>query len=211
MKILIGTPIHECKDYATERWLENVSKLQRQTVADLFLVDNSTSTDYVEKLKKYCAKYGIKNYKIEHFEVTNNDPSNARSQKVEIAQEMIRREALKGEYDAWFSWECDQIIPTNALNELIRIMKSENCMMVVHNSWSRTNPTDLNTNMGCTLIGREALQKGWFLPDKDGQISFDLSDCYNVDETMFKKRVLKNGGNYIEAYGIINPIYHLNN
>ena len=27
MKILIGTPIHESKDYAMERWLENVAVL----------------------------------------------------------------------------------------------------------------------------------------------------------------------------------------
>ena len=49
MKILIGTPIHEVKDYAMERWLENVAKLQEVTPCDLLLVDNSrTQLDLFE-------------------------------------------------------------------------------------------------------------------------------------------------------------------
>src|SRR3989344_9317605 len=95
MKILIGTPIHISKDYCMEKWLENVSKLEYP--ADFMMVDNSpvldpvrsktsakggssadqafqavrtsNGIDYVEKVKKYCAKYGITNYKIEHLEL----------------------------------------------------------------------------------------------------------------------------------------------
>ena len=49
MKILIGTPIHECKDYCMERWLKNVSKMEYP--ADLLLVDNSPGLTYVEQVK----------------------------------------------------------------------------------------------------------------------------------------------------------------
>ena len=122
---------------------------------------------------------------------------------------MIRRETLKGGYDAWFSWECDQIIPSHALGQLVGLMKMGDYMMVVANSWARTIPNELNANMGVTLISKDALHKAWFLPDKNGKISIDSADFYNVDETMFKKRILKSGGNYIEIYGVIKPVYHL--
>ncbi|MBI2049647.1 hypothetical protein HYT32_01955 [Candidatus Roizmanbacteria bacterium] len=212
MKILIGTPIHQIKDYAIEKWLKNVSDLILEYPADLLLMDNSPGLSYVEKVKEYCKKYAIKKYQIEHFEINTKQltSSEARSLRVEISQEMIRRKTLKEGYDGWFSWECDQIIPTNTLSEMVRLMKAENYMMVVANSWARTDPSHLNANMGVTLISKEGLEKAWFLPERDGKISQDLADSYNADETMFKKRILKSGGNFVEIYGVIKPIYHLN-
>ncbi len=206
MKILIGTPIHQIKDFSMERWLENVSKLKYP--ADLLMVDNSPSLEYMEKVKGYCKKYGIKNYQIKHLEI---DQKLGPDIRIEASQEMLRQYVLSHNYDAWFSWECDQIIPTDALDTLIKIMNEGNYMMIVHNSWARWDPTILNTNMGVTLITKDCLKKCWFLPRKNGKISLDLSDSYDVnDPTVIKKRVLKNGGHYLEVYGIIKPIYHLN-
>ena len=204
MKILIGTPIHEVKDYSMERWLQNVSKLEYP--ADLLIMDNSSGLDYVEKVKGYCAKYGIKNYKIEHLEISQKLEPDIR---IEISQEMIRQYVLSHDYDAWFSWECDQIIPTNALDKLIRIMKAGDFMMVLPNCWARLNPALPSTDMGCTLIKRECLEKNDFLPERKDGISFDVSDRYMGMSMMFKERVLRDGGNCVEVYGIIDPIYHL--
>lgn len=198
MKVLIGTPIHEVKDYAMERWLENVAKLKYP--ADLLLVDNSPSADYVEKVRGYCAKYGIKNYKIDHLEINQGLHPEVR---IERSEEIIRQEVLSRDYDAWFSWECDQIIPTNALDKLIRLMQAGDFMMVVHNSWDRQEPSAFNTDMGITLIKRECLEKHGFLPQ-------DGSERWHGPEAWFKERVLRSGGNYIDVYGIIKPIYHLN-
>jgi len=191
-----------------ERWLRNVAEAQKQTPADLLLVDNSSGTDYLNKVTAYCEKIGIKNYKIEHFEVNNENAVGAVNQKIEIAQEIIRRAALGGGYDAWFSWECDQIIPLDTLDKLAGFMESGNYAMVVCNSWTRSSPDTFNANMGCTLIGKKAIKIGWFLEKKDEKINFDLADRM-VDEMMFRKRVLENGGSYIEIYGLVNPIYHL--
>lgn len=212
MRVLIGTPIHQIKDYSMKKWMQNVSKLQRKSPADLLLVDNSPSTDYVEKVTGYCKKYGIKNCTIEHFEI---DQGLGPDIRIERSQEIIRQYVLAHDYDAWFSWECDQIIPPDALNKLINLMEAgnftskTNIMMVIHDSKARWDPSIPNTNMGVTLIKKECLKKGWFLPLQNGKIS--LSGGYNIHEAMFKKRVLSAGGNYIEAYGIIKPIYHLKN
>lgn len=136
MKILIGTPIHKTKNYCMEKWLENVSRLEYP--ADLLMVDNSPDLDYTEKVKGYCAKYGITNYKIEHLELPYEQKI---FERVARCREIIRKEVLSKGYDAWFSWECDQIIPTNTLNELIRIMRLEGFMMVDHNNWTRKPPS----------------------------------------------------------------------
>jgi hypothetical protein len=85
-------------------------------------------------------------------------------------------------------------------------------MMIAHNSQARWDSTIFNTNMGITLITRECLEKSWFLPTKNGgKISHSPSDSFNVNNpSVFKKRVLKSGGNYLKAFGVISPIYHLN-
>ena len=194
MKILIGTPIHIAKDYAMERWLQNVARLKYP--ADLFLVDNSPRLDYVEKIKGYCAKYGVTNYQIQHLDINQGLDPNIR---VWTSQEAIRQEFLSGNYDAWFSWECDQLIPTNALDALVRLMETGNFMMVLHNSWARWGHAIVNANMGVTLISKQCLKKNRFLPHQ-----------WQGDKAWFKEQVLRNGGNYIDVYGIIKPIYHLN-
>jgi len=197
MKILIGTPIHQVKDYSMERWLQNVSKLEYP--ADFLMVDNSPGPDYIKRVKNYCTKYGIKNYKIVHIELPLEQEKHER---IARSREIIRQELLARDYDAWFTWECDQIIPTNALGKLVSIMKSGNYMMVNPNKWNREISTDPNTDFGCSLIRRELLEKYGFLNAPNNWVD---------GEAWFKDRVLKGGGNYINIYGIINPIYHLNN
>lgn len=205
MKILIGTPTHISKDYAMERWIQNVSK--NKYPVHLLLIDNSPDNKYIEKLEKYCNKYGIKNYQIKHIKFDQNMGAHIR---IEASQEIIRQYVLSHDYDAWFSWECDQIIPANTLDKLIKMMKSGNYSMVAANSWARWDPAILNTNMGCTLISRECLEKFRFLPTKKRRISLNPSDAYNIhDPSVIKNRILKSGGNYIEVFGAIKPVFHL--
>ena len=207
MKILIGTPIHICKDYAMERWVKNVANLQRLSPSDLLLVDNSPTKNYCEKVKKYCDKIGITNYKIQHVDFKKNASTDLR---IEYCQEVIRQYCLFNNYDAWFSWECDQIIPTDTLGKLIQMMKSGNYSMVIANSWARWDGATLNTNMGVTLINLSCLKKNWFLPSREGKISLDPKDTYDINTYEYKKRVLASKQRYIEVFGIIKPIYHLN-
>lgn len=201
MKILIGTPIHESKDYCMERWLKNVAKLQKKSPADLLLVDNTPGTDYVKKVQGYCQKYGVKDYKIEHLEL---HPWTEADERISRSREIIRQYLLAHDYDAWFSWESDQIIPPNTLNILARIMSAGNYMMVHPNSWDRVLPGEPNADFGVCLIRRWCLEKYGFLLEYP-----NMRDCWYAGEAWFKKQVLEGGGNYIEIYGVIKPIYHL--
>src|SRR3989344_4962092 len=202
MKILIGTPIHECKDYAMERWLENVSKLEYP--ADFMMVDNSPGLEYVEKVKGYCTKYGIKNYKIEHLEINQ---AQGVFERVAHSRGVVIQEILSHDYDAWFTWECDQLIPTNALGKLIELMKMGNFMIVNPNSWNREIPGQPNTEFGLSLINRKCLEKYGFLLGVGAEP--DMPNRGDND-TWFKKRILKDGGNYIDIFGVIDPVYYLN-
>jgi hypothetical protein len=206
MKVLIGTPIHICKDYSMERWLENVSGLEYP--ADFLMVDNSPGIEYMERVRGYCAKYGIKNYTLEHLEI---DQQVGDCLRIDVSEEMIRQHLLSHDYDAWFSWECDQIIPTNALDKLVGMMEEGNFMMVNHNSWFRLSPGRFNTDMGCALIKREcmALENNWFMPKRSGVISHSVADRWQDDDLWLWVRILKSGGNFINVYGAIDPIYHL--
>lgn len=202
MKILIGTPIHQIKDYSTEQWLKNVAKLQAEYPADLLLVDNSPGFDYVEKVKEYCKKLGIQNYKIEHLEINQEQPV---GERINRSREIIRQEILGKDYDAWFSWESDQIIPTDTLSTLTKIMEAGSYTMIHPNAWNREVPAEPNADFGVCLIKRDALEKRGFLLEYPG-----MRDCWHGGEAQFKKQVLEDGGSYIEIYGLIKPILHLN-
>lgn len=202
MKILIGTPIHQIKDYSMERWIQNVSKLQKKFPADLLLVDNSPGLDYVKKVKGYCVKYGIKDYKIEHLEINQEQGADER---IGRSREITRQYLLAHDYDAWFSWECDQIIPPDTLDRLISIMNKGNFMLVAHGSPGRLVKSESIAAFGITLIKREPLEKYGFLLEYP-----NMPNVWHAGESWFKKQILEGGGNYIEIFGVIKPIYHLN-
>jgi hypothetical protein len=205
MKILIGTPIHESKDYSLRRWLENVKKLTEKTPADLLIVDNSPDTDYLNRVKAYCKKYGIINYKIKHLTLPRKQE---KFERIARSREVIRHEILTGNYDAWFCWECDQIIPNDTLDKLVSIMQQGNYMLVNPNKWQREIPDTPNYDFGCALISKEPLKKYSFILDFGTEP--EMPNTYELSEYWFKQRIIRDGGRFVEVDGVINPIFHLN-
>lgn len=188
LRVLIGTPVHESKDYAMDRWLASVSALDYP--ADLLLVDNSQNPDYTKKLEAYCQKYQIPHYKIVHVAI----PEDAHlEERLALAREVIREEVLKGGYDYWYSLECDVIVPPDALSKLTGAI--DDYWMISHGYPARTSPRDLNVEFGTALIKRIALGKQQFLN--------------HTGEAWFKTGILKNGGKYLNIFGLISPILHL--
>lgn len=217
MKVLIGTPIDSGKDYALERWLESVVKLDYP--ADLLVIDTSEGTDYIERVKKISKKLGLtlvdklntnhetavykatKNYMIQHLEIGKYQPTD---EKVGRSRELIREFVLANDYDAWFSWESDQIIPAHTLKTLINIMGAGDYSMVHPNSWSPGTPPSPVANLECCLVKRWCLEQSGFTLEFSEE-----KNNWTGNDVRFKKNVLKSGGNYIEIYGIIKPIEHI--
>jgi hypothetical protein len=211
MKILIGTPVHRLKDYCMEQWLQNVVDLCKVHPAGLIMVDNSPDLEYLETVKGYCQKLGITDYTLEHLDIPQGDSVNKSvdeqiHERVAHAQEIIRQFALANDYDAWFSWECDQIIPTDALDKLIEIMQMGNYMMVNHNCWDKNVPGGLCFDWGVTLVSREYLQKYGFLLEFGQDPEPDT--WYNA-QAWYRKRLKRDGSPFIDICNVIDPILHL--
>ena len=75
-----------------------------------------------------------------------------------------------------------------------------------HSSWSRKNPSNPENELGCALIKRVCLEKYSFLL-KD---YWDLTQCWHAGARWFRERLLKGGDKHIDIYGVVSPIYHLN-
>jgi hypothetical protein len=211
MNVLIGTPIHILKDYCMERWLKNVVELRKVHSADLLLVDNSPGLEYVKKVKGYCKNLDISNYQIKHLDIAQGESVNKNvheqiHERVARCQEIIRQVALSKNYDAWFSWECDQIIPTNALDKLIDVMKMGNYIMVNHNIWDKNVPDGLCFDWGLTLVNREYLEKYGFLLEFGTEPEPDT--WYNA-QTWYRKRLIRDGARFTDLIGVISPVLHL--
>ena len=211
MKILIGTPVHELKDYCMEKWLKNVAKLQKESPADLLIVDNSAGLGYVKKMTEYCEKFGINNYKIEHLEIDQGELVNKNideqiHERVARSQEMIRQFVLSKDYDVWFSWECDQLIPSDTLLKLLEIMKMGDFMVVNHNCWDKNVPDGLCFDLGVSLVSRDCLKKYGFLLEFGKDPEPDT--LYNA-HAWYRSRLKKDRVRFIDVCNIVSPILHI--
>lgn len=202
MRILIGTPVHECKDYAMEKWLKSVSKFDYPF--DLFMVDNSENPGYVDKLHEYCKKYGITNYKLTHIDI---GPNVVLDERLAKAREVIRQEMLSKNYDAWCTLECDIIAPPDALTKLVGLM--EDNWMVCHTYPARGNSNDTNAEFGISMVKRKLLEDFCFTTGY-GYANPLQPNCWYSGDVWFIRRLDQIHENkHMTIGGIIKPIYHL--
>ena len=198
----MGTPVHECKDYAMERWLKSVSELDYPF--DLLLVDNSENPGYVKKLHAYCKKYEITNYKLLHVDV---DKDTILDERLAKSRELIRREVLDKNYGAWFSLECDVIAPPDALSKLVKLIKDY--WMVSHAYPTREIPNETHAQLGISLINRKALTALGFINGYGYVNPLSPKSWYGSDVWFIRRIDTGNAGIHINVDGIIKPIYHL--
>lgn len=202
MKILIGTPIHESKDYCMERWISSLSKLEYPH--DLLIVDNSDNTKYVDKVHGYCKKYKVTNYKLVHIDI---DPDATLDEKLAQSREIIRREVLAKNYDAWFSLECDIIAPADSLTKLVNLINDY--WMVRHTYPARDDPKGINKELGITLVKHGTLEKYGFLNGYGLVDPLQPKSRYSNDVWFIVQIERDTNGKTMIISGIIKPIYHL--
>lgn len=201
MRILIGTPIHECKDYAMARWLESVSRLDYPF--DLLMVDNSPDAEYLNKVHEYCQKYRLTNYKLVHI-AARQEPIYL-DERLAASREIIRAEVLSKDYDAWFSFECDILTPPNTLTQMVDLIGDYS--IVRHCYPSRGSLGEFNQELGLTLVKQAVLKRYGFesgLVDPINPNTMYGSDVWfivQIDRSQDEKDKV--------VSGIIKPIYHL--
>lgn len=202
MKILIGTPVHESKDYAMDRWVASVAKLDYPF--DLLLVDNSDNSKYVDTLHQYCKKHGITNYRLVHTDVS---PDAVLDERLAQSREIIRKEVLGKSYDAWFSLECDVIVPPDALSKLVGLIRDY--WIITHTYPSRINPNQMNEQLGIALVKRQVLEKYSFINGYGFVNPLRPESWYGGDVWFIRCIDVNRQGKRINVSGIIKPIYHL--
>ena len=105
-KILLATPIHFSKDYVMIEWLLMIKMLDGNY--DILLVDNSPTETYSKKIRKFG------------FNVKYVNPKNDDFRTILVkCREIIRKYAVKNNYDYLFSLECDVFPKLNIINRLL--------------------------------------------------------------------------------------------
>jgi hypothetical protein len=184
-KVLIGTPIHQMKDYSMKRWLQSVRCLDWDNI-HLLMVDNSPDPSYVDKIKGYCKEVGLTDYEIIHI----NPPIEEGEERIAYAREEIRKYLIKGDWDYWLSWECDVLVPPDALKQLMPF--ADKFATISHNYPARENPNDIMEGFGFTLIKRRMVEMFGFIMEL-GLCDPLMPNCYHGGESWFFRRCIRAG------------------
>lgn len=206
MKILIGTPVHESKDYCFRQFLESVKKVtsykKSEKLFDILFVDNSPSSGYQQKVQNLCEELEIPNFKIIHldipeFEDNGNQVRKSVEERVAKCREECRKELIKGSYTHLFFWESDIILPEYAFEKLIQFDSEFDVIM--HNYPSRQFPEDEAWGFGCTIIKRKWFENFSFI---------DPEKRWRVSEARLLKKIRLAGGHWTELHSFL-EIKHL--
>ena len=206
-RILIGTPVHEVKNYCFKEFLTSVKNLMDFSDSkwqfDLLLVDNSPNLQYQEKVKKLCDEIKIVNYKIIHLDLAIYDNGNFKhdranvEERVAYCREEMNKEFSKGDYTHLFFWESDIILPPDVF---LKLMKFDAQFDVISHVYpDRDDPTEERFGFGCTIIKRK-----WF---EDFSFLYE-TEHYHGGEHRFLKKIRLAGGTWVELHNFFD-IKHL--
>ena len=113
IKILLGAPTYEGKEYCLDYWVKIVKNIQKETPCDILLVDNSKTNYYFNLIKN---KYKIKVLKSPNYK---GQPLKSLAE----ARKKFYQYAIKNNYDYIFSLEQDIFPPKDILKYLLNIRK----------------------------------------------------------------------------------------
>jgi GT2 family glycosyltransferase len=117
-RILVGCPTAEIKSYCLEEYINGLKKLT-YPFFDVMLVDNSKKSDYFNKLKKIAEEwrkeFPEKNFFVER--IPFNSPKSRK--RIVDSRNLIRKKAINGNYDYFFSLEQDVIPPVNVIETFL--------------------------------------------------------------------------------------------
>jgi len=181
MKILIGCPTSNHKEYCLKEYAEIIKRLN----CDVLLVDNSESKEYYNKLKES----GINVIKDKYTEKARD--------RIVSSRNILRQYCLDNNYDYLFSLEQDVIPPLDIIEKLLKSGKKiigglyykldgEELTPVawIHHEGNyarRLNYSEtieprvielITCGLGCVLIHKDVLKKVKFRYEKDKK-SFD--------------------------------------
>ena len=201
--LFIGTPIRDIKEYAIYDWLDNVKNINYPKY--LYMVDNSDNPDFSKRIKKYCKKIDLTDFDLLFL---GKMLGRENEYRLACSREAIRNKILNGNYNYWFSWECDIILPFNALNILISYMGKFD--VVSHCYPSREEKDTEVGGIGCSMFKREILECFNFLEGGGYAMCDPLKpNCYHSGDSWLITRILRRGYKMVEFHNLL-EMRHLN-
>ena len=200
MKILVGCPTSNHKEYSLKEYLEGVKKLSYENI-HFVLVDNSETSNYYEKLKSL----GVSVIKDKYKESAKERVINSRN--------ILRRCFLENDYDYFLSLEQDVVPPKDVIEKLLSHNKDivgglyfylgdDNKtllpMVWIHHEGEYARrlrfsevPKDelievITCGLGCVLIKRDVLENIKFRYEKGKEPWDDLWFCEDARAKGFK-------------------------
>jgi len=208
MKVLVGCPTSDHKEYCLDPYINSIKSLTYKN--DILLVDNSENKDYYKKIKEK----GIPVIKDKYRETARD--------RIVHSRNILRRQVLDNGYDYLLSLEQDVIPPKNIIERLLAhkkdvisgvyykkiyiTVKNKEYTKIVPLLWKITKEdkekklityiTDeelqtslLNIDMcglGCLLIHRNVLEKIKFRYKKQEKAFDDTWFCKDAIKNNFK-------------------------
>jgi len=142
-KILVACPVHECKEYSFQRWIDNVKQLT-YPLFDIFVVDNSPNENFINRYKDQIP--------MVHLPDTNQD-GNHYHERITKSMTVIQKYFLSGDYSRWFNLECDIIPPKDIIEFLL--YWGRNTDWISHCYEIRQDDTgNIQQGIGCSMLSR---------------------------------------------------------
>lgn len=143
-KVLVACPNHLVKEYAFQRWIDNVKNLTYPSY-DILVVDNSPNGELQKKYGDQVPIIKLPTEGIEDRAVT----------RINRSMELIRQKFLEGNYTHWMDIESD-VIPQP---DVIEILMKLNVDWASH-AYPARGSTDgaVQQGIGCSLLTRRLLE-----------------------------------------------------
>lgn len=204
LKFLLGTPVHEKKEYSIYKFLDSIKAYDLPGL-DIYIVDNSDTADFARRIEAYCQKINLERSKVVHMEGMNDLEQEARLAK---ARDNIRDYMLAGDYTHWLSVESDIILPPQAPQKLLPFLDQ---FKFINNFYpDRADPNIELSGLGFTIVARELMEKFSFSVG-GGYAQCDplVPNCYYSNDSWFVVRVRRAGYATVDFHGLVAGIKHL--
>lgn len=165
-KILVACPNHIVKEYAFQRWIDNVKSLTYPNI-DILVVDNSpNSSDFMNRYKSQIPMIHIDTQGVEDLVVL----------RLNLSYEAIRLAFLAGDYGRLMIIESDIIPPLDIIEKMLSLGKDTD--WISHAYPVRDGSVDAEQGIGCSMFTRKLMEKNNFK---------DLADNYSSDGGLWNK------------------------
>lgn len=192
-KILVCCPTHRVKEYAFQRWIDNIKSLTYPNYDpnyDVLVVDNSPDDSYVKKWGNQVPMIYLPN--------TDQDPQR-RGERICASMAVIQKYFLEGNYTHWMNIEADNIPPKDVIETLLKY--GQDADWISHCYQATPEHDTVQQGIGCSLLSRRLMTDF----DWSKQADTPDSELWN-----FAKPTVRKSGEYktVELWGIM-KVEHL--